>query len=1703
MKLNRVSKQIVQTYTGSCEDFTYSGFLELSGRLVSGLPLDATYQNIYNQFGPYSNKLADYNEVYYGFIPSNPTGTGVVISQLYVSAGMTNSIYNKDYVELYNIGTGSVNLNGWSIQYATADSSSWQKFNLNGTIPGKGYFLIEALGAGAIGQNLPTSDTSIGVMFSSSSGKIALKNDTNTLVTDKPYTTNVPNLIDFIGYAPSGIFVTDYKGSGPVSRMSEVRSAFRKLNGSLNLNDNRRDFVLGIPSPRNSSQRFTGVSLFQDSLSSVNKLTISNAGISSVNGIYSGYTTYNGKTGYQKNNQNQLLLWSGNKWSIVDYTEPSNTYFVYYSLTNSEYPWQATDWTQASDTTRCHLPGNLPIVRSNFFDLNYSTGINFANINIDSTGIITGFFVAAYFTGLYSIFSPCFNNNIPCLIRHSGDASNVFYTGLPSPSMMTGLSIQSNSLKKLELSLSSGYNLFLSGDINFTNGFQFTLSTPGIFPTDILTGKSGTFLNVSDTKYSSNCYFTGSVTGSGISYVNLDKATCDAGASINQLLNSGLNTINCNTCDYSLSLAVPCPIDSVTKLDPEALDYINRANIKDLKVQNEINNFVVGLKSCNLWSKLDNIWILKTGYNATGNKFYDLKSGSFTGNLNPIVIASATGYKMPSLNAFSSNNCLQFLNNPIRFTGQNWATFFALENYINNPSNFEILFTNESYLGSGFRMGYPSNKSFTLWSTQSVPDSSAPNYSGNGFNSVASSTQEKPYSFISATLKHNYIGTGSGIVKLDNNTPIVNSGIYWERNFPITQFPYPAGGTYTFGNNVAFFALAHQDLSNDHSNLQNLIKETIYKNLDQPAALGFDIVSKDPNITLFQSGAASGNVKNFSFPQIYINALEKITNQSCENCYYLLTGDFYTGQQEANRYDQLFEYCNVTGSTLYRLGEYELAVKNLKSNLLNNASNKAFLTKCLQDTLPERTGRQEILYNGTYVYTYDLLAINACNYCGVDTNLAELNKTDSNFAVESIYFEKVPFDYRLVTNNGIFVNNPNTMFIITTGTEAAQTVIWFSPYKTLNGTVGGGSYTYLGISDFYNTRLQTGTVNQDVFIGSYLTSPGGGSLAPATKTSWVNEIHYDNYGGDINEFFEIYVSPSHAYSDSQTWITYYSRSGPVYTIAPGYGSPGYKTLSDTFFTKTPIAGGASGYLYTSNFPTNGLISVGFGLCISVGASWATSTPIEFIAFSGSSVFNGPSGIIATAGPALTYINSDGFVGRSDIAKNIFNTIIWEDGGNPAHLGTLSLQKTGYGKEFGDFWWTGPVGYTQTSGTPNLNQTFSNIPPLGTFYNVIPATDPNFLTKYDSIENWLFFNNTPWNGIIPKNTPMRFYIFNTFTDGVINNNGVLNTYELIPNVDPETFTHLNYTTKCEGCNYRYDEYTGYGHATGFTLYESITGAKFILDQDIGQYREFNPCPEYKRNRSTFTVSNNDIPEYDGYYANTIYYPPGTLTPPFRTNYVGSEPGWIMFQYQMYGAPDRVIFRRNDTNAVVYDTQVGGEYRGFSADPFINARSIGIQCVYKSDSYDTIKAEAIRWESVASAGFWNYKVISRPNDLITNIYFDHVTSADSVGYFGPVVTWTSDWIIPVTYSRKIRVKFLPNSDPANPEEDRLLIYNLLNGGGQSVLIDTGPTLATYDQNITIPFNATGIRIQLTTDSYTKNITSSKWKFGIANSGVNPFN
>src|SRR4249919_2422695 len=87
------------------------------------------------------------------------SASGIVISQVYGGGGNAGSTYKNDFIEIFNAGSTSQSLNGWSVQYASAAGTTWSVTNLtNVTLaPGQYYLVQEAVGAGGT-TSLPTPD---------------------------------------------------------------------------------------------------------------------------------------------------------------------------------------------------------------------------------------------------------------------------------------------------------------------------------------------------------------------------------------------------------------------------------------------------------------------------------------------------------------------------------------------------------------------------------------------------------------------------------------------------------------------------------------------------------------------------------------------------------------------------------------------------------------------------------------------------------------------------------------------------------------------------------------------------------------------------------------------------------------------------------------------------------------------------------------------------------------------------------------------------------------------------------------------------------------------------------------------------------------------------------------------------------------------------------------------------------------------------------------------------------------------------------------------------------------------------------------------------------------------------------------------------------------------------------------------------------
>ncbi len=165
----------------------------------------------------------------------------VVISQVYGGGGYGSAPYQSDFVELYNPTSSSVDLTGWSIQYASKTGTSWNPATLSGSIDSGEYYLIK-LATDAIGEALPASDVSGSINLGSSGGKVVLASKTES-IEGKDDTA----VIDFIGYGEADT----YEGTGTASGASNTTSIVRS-NG-IDTDDNAADFSSIAPNPRSGT----------------------------------------------------------------------------------------------------------------------------------------------------------------------------------------------------------------------------------------------------------------------------------------------------------------------------------------------------------------------------------------------------------------------------------------------------------------------------------------------------------------------------------------------------------------------------------------------------------------------------------------------------------------------------------------------------------------------------------------------------------------------------------------------------------------------------------------------------------------------------------------------------------------------------------------------------------------------------------------------------------------------------------------------------------------------------------------------------------------------------------------------------------------------------------------------------------------------------------------------------------------------------------------------------------------------------------------------------------------------------------------------------------------------------------------------------------------------------------------------------------
>jgi uncharacterized protein len=180
------------------------------------------------------------------------SGSGsIVVGEVFAAGGNSGAVYSNDYVELFNRGASAVAVDGWTLQYASASSTSWQSTALSGSIPAGGRYLVKLASGGANGAALPAADATGTSNLAVTGGKVAVVDDATALScgASAGSCSAVSGVQDLVGYGSAA----DFEGSDDAPVGSATNAIARAGGGCTDTDDNASDFATAAPDPRNSS----------------------------------------------------------------------------------------------------------------------------------------------------------------------------------------------------------------------------------------------------------------------------------------------------------------------------------------------------------------------------------------------------------------------------------------------------------------------------------------------------------------------------------------------------------------------------------------------------------------------------------------------------------------------------------------------------------------------------------------------------------------------------------------------------------------------------------------------------------------------------------------------------------------------------------------------------------------------------------------------------------------------------------------------------------------------------------------------------------------------------------------------------------------------------------------------------------------------------------------------------------------------------------------------------------------------------------------------------------------------------------------------------------------------------------------------------------------------------------------------------------
>lgn len=171
------------------------------------------------------------------------TTSPVVISEVFGGGGNTGAPYRSDFIELYNASDAPVSLEGWSVQYASATGTTWQRTALTGTIAPRSTFVVkEADGASTTAPALPKVDVAGTIAMSGAGARVALVRSAAALTCGADC-DGAADVVDYVGWGGAGDYVVAAApattNSTSISRALPVGTAW----------DNSKDYSVGAPTP--------------------------------------------------------------------------------------------------------------------------------------------------------------------------------------------------------------------------------------------------------------------------------------------------------------------------------------------------------------------------------------------------------------------------------------------------------------------------------------------------------------------------------------------------------------------------------------------------------------------------------------------------------------------------------------------------------------------------------------------------------------------------------------------------------------------------------------------------------------------------------------------------------------------------------------------------------------------------------------------------------------------------------------------------------------------------------------------------------------------------------------------------------------------------------------------------------------------------------------------------------------------------------------------------------------------------------------------------------------------------------------------------------------------------------------------------------------------------------------------------------------